>query len=171
MATPGANPHQHASNGTSHPSGGAEALTPDRDMLIRFVDVMFRNADRRGFVSFRVFKDNGKSERAILISALPARRSRVRAADADPGAAGGELVRARGVRPAGLHLQGPSQRQDRQHPRRRRALRRLRPGTGHWPRHTRSRTGPGHRRLRERRRMDERRRPAKSSRRCICTGG
>ena len=69
MATPGANPHQHASNGTSHPSGGAEALTPDRDMLIRFVDVMFRNADRRGFVSFRVFKDNGKSERAVLISA------------------------------------------------------------------------------------------------------
>jgi hypothetical protein len=68
MAT-GANPDKHASNGTSHPSGGAEALTPDRDMLIRFVDVMFRNADRRGFVSFRVFMDNGKSERAILISA------------------------------------------------------------------------------------------------------
>ena len=44
MATPGANPHQHASNGTSHPSGGAEALIPDRDMLIQFVDVMFRNA-------------------------------------------------------------------------------------------------------------------------------
>ena len=47
-----------------------EELIPDRDVLVRFVDVMFRNARRDGFVSFRVFEDNGKNERPVLIQAL-----------------------------------------------------------------------------------------------------
>ena len=60
----------HASNGKAHSSGKPDELTPDRDMLVRFVDVMFKNANKIGFVSFRVFRDNGKSERPVLIQAL-----------------------------------------------------------------------------------------------------
>ena len=52
------------------PADKPEELIPDRDALVQFVDVMFRNARRDGFVSFRVFEDNGKSERPVLIQAL-----------------------------------------------------------------------------------------------------
>ena len=43
---------------------------PDRDALIQFVDVMFRNARRDGWVSFRVFADNGKSERPVHVQSV-----------------------------------------------------------------------------------------------------
>jgi hypothetical protein len=57
-------------NGKSHPSDKPEELIPDRDMLVRFVDVMFRNARRDGFVSLRAFEDNGSGEKPIFIQAL-----------------------------------------------------------------------------------------------------
>ena len=58
-------------NGKSHPpSDKPEELIPDRDVLIQFVDVMFKNARRDGFVSFRVFQDNGRSEKPVLIQAV-----------------------------------------------------------------------------------------------------
>jgi len=67
-ASPVDTPH---SNGKSHPpSDKPEELIPDRDALVGFVDVMFRNARRDGFVSFRVFVDNGKNKRPVLIQAL-----------------------------------------------------------------------------------------------------
>ena len=44
-------------------------LQPDNETLLTFVATMFRRARSDGFVSFRIFEDNGKSERPVLISA------------------------------------------------------------------------------------------------------
>ena len=77
-------------------------LIPDRDMLVQFVEVMFRNARRDGFVSFRVFEDNGRSERPVRIQAVRLDDYEFVPLMLIAGAAGGELVRAGGVLPAGL---------------------------------------------------------------------
>ena len=45
-------------------------LMPYRDALVQFVEVMFRNARKDGYVSFRVFRDNGRDERPVLIEAV-----------------------------------------------------------------------------------------------------
>ena len=42
----------------------------DRDMLVKFAATLFRNAKRDGFVSFRIFLDNGKREGPVKISAV-----------------------------------------------------------------------------------------------------
>ena len=48
-----------------------EALIPDREALLQFATIMFKNADPTGFVSLRAFRDNDKrDEKPILIQAI-----------------------------------------------------------------------------------------------------
>ena len=47
-----------------------DQLIPDSDVLSRFVDVMFRNARRDGFISFRVFVDKREVRLPVLIQAV-----------------------------------------------------------------------------------------------------
>ena len=130
---------------------------PDRDVLIQFVDAMFRNARRDGFVSFRVFADNGKSERPVLIQAvrlddhefvqlmlIPAQQA---ANWYEP------AVFAPPVCTFKTHRNAKTDniREGVAH------LGRVRPEPGCGPRQARSPARSGHRRGRERRRMDERR--------------
>jgi hypothetical protein len=59
--------------GNGHDPDPADAgkLIPDRDALVLFVDTMFKNADTRGYVSLRAFRDNDKrDEKPILIEAI-----------------------------------------------------------------------------------------------------
>jgi len=97
------------------------ALIPDPEALSQFVDLMFKYASRDSYVSFRAFRDNGNMDvKPILIQAvrlddpefIPLMVERARQAANWDG--------PRGVLPAGHNIQGPSKRQDRQHPRRRR---------------------------------------------------
>ena len=44
-------------------------LTPNFEDMVAFVNTLFKHADSSGFVSFRIFRDNGKSEQPVKISA------------------------------------------------------------------------------------------------------
>src|SRR6476659_9396053 len=59
-------------NGHDHdPLDAGGKLAPDREALLQFANLMFRNADARGCVSLRAFKDNDKrDEKPILIEAI-----------------------------------------------------------------------------------------------------
>ncbi len=46
-------------------------LLPDRDEMLKFVDVMFKNAHSEGFISLRIFPDKGsKNDKPLLIQSL-----------------------------------------------------------------------------------------------------
>ena len=46
-------------------------LIPDRDMLMQFVEVLFGNASRDGFVSLRTFEDNDRKDKPpVAIEAI-----------------------------------------------------------------------------------------------------
>jgi hypothetical protein len=60
-----------AQGGNGQLDPAPEELIPDRDVLVRFVDVMFRNASRDGFVSLRTFEDNNKKDKPpVAIEAI-----------------------------------------------------------------------------------------------------
>ena len=126
-------------------------------MLIQFVDVMFRNARRDGFVSFRVFKDNGKSERPVLIPAL-----RLDDHEFDPLMLIPAEQAANWYEPA-VFAPPVCTFKDHRNAKTDNILEGVAlsvecdqsPSAG--PRHARGPAGPGHRRGRERRRMDQRR--------------
>jgi len=53
------------------PQGSAGKLEPDREALLQFAALMFRNAIPDGFVSLRAFRDNDRrDEKPILIEAI-----------------------------------------------------------------------------------------------------
>src|SRR5271169_6935616 len=45
-------------------------LTPDREALAAFSAAVFKNADPKGFVSLRAYKDDGKDGPAIIIEPI-----------------------------------------------------------------------------------------------------
>ena len=60
----------HDPNDLDDPADAGK-LSPDRNALLQFVALMFKNADPRGYVSLRAFRDNDKrDEGPILIEAI-----------------------------------------------------------------------------------------------------
>ena len=62
--TPAVAPERGGARAAGHPD------FRDSRALMQFVDAMFRNARRDGWVSLRVFKDNGRSEKAVHIQSV-----------------------------------------------------------------------------------------------------
>ena len=56
--------------GNGHDPDPADAgkLIPDREVLLQFVALMFKNADTRGYVSLRAFKDNDKRDEGPIFT-------------------------------------------------------------------------------------------------------
>ena len=56
--------------GIGHDPDPADAgkLIPDREVLLQFVALMFKNADTRGYVSLRAFKDNDKRDEGPIFT-------------------------------------------------------------------------------------------------------
>jgi Protein of unknown function (DUF3987)/Primase C terminal 2 (PriCT-2) len=67
---PDAQGNGHNQDPPDPPDAGGK-LAPDREVLLQFANLMFKNADRRGCVSLRAFLDNDKRDnKPILIEAI-----------------------------------------------------------------------------------------------------
>ena len=167
----GTDPFEPEAAKINGPDPDPPKLMPYRDALVRFVEVMFRNARKDGCVSFRVFEDNGRSEQAVLIQAfrlddhefvplmMLIGASRRRTGDkpavfAPPVCTFKNHATPRpkiSTKASALSVECDQA-----------------PGAARGK--LEALLGRGHHRGRERRRMDRIRRPARSSPRCICTG-
>ena len=91
-----------------HDAANGSKRIPDIEVMVRFVEAMFRNARRDGWVSFRVFRDNGRSERPDHIQSVRLDDHEFVQLMTIPAQQAANWYRTSGVRSAGGDVQGPT---------------------------------------------------------------